>query len=83
MEGLTHVWEILFTAALATFGFALRYLFMKTQTIMTEDEIRQIIKDSAAPESVKQVMIYERLVHIERKLDRLMEERHKDDSYKQ
>ncbi len=72
------IWNILLTAALTVVGIIVRYLFLKTQDIVPEKEIRQMIADSIAPQIVKITMIYERLVHIEGKLDRLLEENRND-----
>lgn len=72
MEEL-HIWNIVLTAGLSAGGFVLKHLFHKTEQIVPEEEIRQLIHDGLAPEAVKQAMIYERLIHIEGKMDRLME----------
>lgn len=74
MENM-DIWNILLTAALALGGFVIKYLFNKVQDIVPEDDIRRIVVDHIAPEQVKQSMIYERLIHIEAKLDKLMEDR--------
>lgn len=68
------IWNILITAGLAIGGFVLKYLFGKVQEIVPEPEIRQLIKDHTEPEKVKQSMIYERLIRIEGKFDKLLED---------
>ena len=75
METLA-IWNIILASALAAGGFVIKHLFHKTEQIVPEEEIRRMITDSIAPEQVKQSMIYERLLHMESKLDRLMEYLH-------
>jgi len=72
------IWKLVIMAGFASIGAILRYIFMQLQGIVKEDEIRQMIHDTIAPEKVKNTLIYDRLIAIERKLDRLMEERMRD-----
>lgn len=72
MEEL-HLWNIVLTAGLSAGGFVLKHLFNKTEQIVPESDIRQMIKDGIAPEAVKQAMIYERLIDLDHKVERLME----------
>ena len=54
-------------------GLGLRYIMNKLHVIVPEEEIRRMISDNAAPQDVKQQMIYDRLVHIENLLYSLLE----------
>lgn len=58
---------------LGAIGFGVRYVLNKLKEIVPESEIRQIIRDQAAPTDMQLKMIYERQAHIERKLDNLLE----------
>ena len=72
------IWKIVIATGFTMMGATLRYIFMQLQKIVEEDDIRQLIADHIAPEKVKNTLIYDRLIAIERKLDRLMEERMRD-----
>lgn len=61
---------------LAAVGVGIRYIFMQLHMIVPEEEIRRMIADQAAPQDVKQQMIYERLQHIEALLYALIEKSH-------
>lgn len=65
-------------SVLGAMGFVLRYIIQKLSSIVPEAQIRQMITDQAAPQDVKQQMIYERLLHIESLLYNLMENIHND-----
>lgn len=54
-------------------GLCIRYVWKQLHMIVTEEEIRRMIADQAAPQDVKQQMIYERLQHIEALLYSLLE----------
>ena len=61
------------SALVMTLVIGIRYVANKLSQIVPEPEIRQLINDMRQPDITKAIMINERLVHIENKLDSLLE----------